>query len=149
MDGCLPCQRSVTTILTQGYIKSLGIDSVQGASQYWVTKEGTTAKASSLAGPSSWSRSVQGLTQHFEQLSTKGGAHASDRGSFLDEASDPPEKVQLTHDEVSWEYYTGHCFAVPELVPGIVRYHGTRLKLNVLGGEFPSLSIMRLCFRLH
>ena len=53
-------------------------------------------------------------------------------GSFLDEASDPPEKVQLNHEEVSWEYYTGHCFAVPELVPGIDRHHGTRLKLNAL-----------------
>ena len=109
---------------------------MQGASQYWVTKDGTTAKAASLAGPPSWSGSVQGLTQHFEQLSMKGGAHASEMGSFLDEASDAPEKVQLNHEEISWKYYTGHCFAIPELVPGIDRYHGTRLKLNALGGEF-------------
>ena len=119
-----------------GLHKSLGIDSVQGASQYWVTKDGTTAKAASPAGPPSWSGSVQGLTQHFEQLTVKGGAHASEMGSFLDEASDPPEKVQLNHEEVSWEYYTGHCFAIPELVPGIDRYHGTRVKMNALGGEF-------------
>ena len=119
-----------------GLHKSLAIDSVQGTSQYWVTKDGTTAKAASPAGPPSWSGSVQGLTQHFEQLSMKGGAHTSEMGSFLDEASDPPEKVQLNHEEVSWEYYTGHCFAVPELVPGIDRHHGTRLKLNALGGEF-------------
>ena len=112
-----------------GLHKSLGIDSVQGASQYWVTKDGTTAKAASLAGQPSWSGSVQGFTQHFEQLSMKGGAH-------LDEASDPPEKVQLNHEEISWEYYTGHCFAIPERVPGIDRHHGTRLKLNALGGEF-------------
>ena len=96
-----------------GLHKSLGIDSVQGASQYWVTKDGTTAKAASPAGPPSWSGSVQGLTQHFEQLSMKGGTHASEMGSFLDEASDPPEKVQLNHEEISWEYYTGYCFAIP------------------------------------
>ena len=119
-----------------GLHKSLGIDSVQGATQYWVTKDGTTAKAASPAGPPSWSGSVHGLTQHFEQLSMKGGAHTSEMGSFLDEASDPPEKAQLNHEEVSWEYYTGHCFAIPELVPGIDRHHGTRLKLNALGGEF-------------
>ena len=81
-----------------GLHKSLGIDSVQGASQYWVTKDGTTAKAASLASPPSWSGSVQGLTQHFEQLSMKGGAHASEMGSFLDEASDSPEKAQLNHE---------------------------------------------------
>ena len=47
------------------------------------------------------------------------------------------EKVQLNHEKVRWEeYYTGHCFAVPELVPGIDRHHGTRSKLNALGGEF-------------
>ena len=79
---------------------------------------------------------MQGLTQHFEQLSMKGGAHASEVGSFLDDPSDPPKKVQLNHEEVSWEYYTGHCFAIPELVPDIDRHHGTRLKMNALGGEF-------------
>ena len=67
-----------------GLHKSLGIDSVQGTSQYWVTKDGTTSKAASPAGTPSWSGSVQGLTQHFEQLSMKGGAHASEVGSFLD-----------------------------------------------------------------
>ena len=56
--------------------------------------------------------------------------------SYLDDLSDPPKKVQLNHEEVSWEHYTGHCFAVPELVPGIGRHHGTRLKMNALGGEF-------------
>ena len=118
-----------------GLHKSLGIDSVQGASQHWIAKDGPTSKAASPAGPPSWSASVQGLTQHFEQLSMKGGTHASEVWSFLDDPSDPPEKVQLNHEEVSWEYYTGHCFAVPELVPGIDRHHGTRLKMNALGGE--------------
>ena len=63
----------------------------------------------------------------------RGNAHASEMGSFLDEASDPSEKVKLNHEEVSWEYYTGHCFAVQELVPGVDRHHGTRLNLNCVG----------------
>ena len=119
-----------------GLHKSLSIDCVQGTSQYWVAKDGTTAKAASPAGTPSWSGAVQGLTQHFEQMSMKGGTHTSEMGSFLDEASDPPEKVKLNHEEVSWEYYTGHCFATQELVPGVDRHHGTRLKLNALGEEF-------------
>ena len=86
-----------------GLHKSLGIDSVQGASQYWVAKDGTTSKAASPAGPPAWSASVQGLTQRFEQLSMKGGAHASEVGSFLDGPSDPPEKVQLNHEEVLYK----------------------------------------------
>ena len=118
-----------------GLHKSLGLDCVQGVAQYWTTPDGTTAKAASLAVPPSWSGSVQGLTQHFEQLSMKGSAHTSDMGSFLDEASAPLAKVQLNHEEVSMEYYTGHCFAVPELALGVDRHHGTRLKLNALGGE--------------
>ena len=56
--------------------------------------------------------------------------------TFLDEASDPPEELHLNHEEVCWEFYTGRHFAVPELVPGVERYHETRLKLNALGGEF-------------
>ena len=94
-----------------------------------------TAKSASLAVPPSRGGAVQGLTQHFEQLSMKGSTHATGMGSFLDKASSPPEKVKLSHDEISWEYYTGH-FAIPELAPGIDRHHGTRLKLNALGGEF-------------
>ena len=120
---------------TTGLHKSLAIDCVHGNPQYWVAKDGTTAKAASPAGPPSWSGAVQGLTQHFEQMSMKGGAQPSER-SFLDEASDPPVELHLNHEEVCWEYYTGRHFAVPELVPGVDRHHETRLKLNALGGEF-------------
>ena len=59
-----------------GLHKSLAIDCVQGNSQYWVAKDGTTAKAASPAGPPSWSGAVQGLTQHFEQLSMKSGTQS-------------------------------------------------------------------------
>ena len=67
--------------------------------------------------------------------SSSQGVHTSDMGSFLDEASAPPAKVQLNHEEVSMEYYTGHRFAVLEMAPGVDRHHGTRLKVNALGGE--------------
>ena len=50
-------------------------------------------------------------------------------------ASEPPEELHLSHDEICWEFYTGRHFAVPELVPGVERHHETRLKLNALGGE--------------
>ena len=66
-----------------GLHKSLAIDCVQGSPQYWVTKEGTTAKAASPAGPPSWSGSVQGLTQHFEQMSMRGGTHHFRDGILL------------------------------------------------------------------
>ena len=115
---------------------SLGIDSLQGTSSYWVAKDGTTPKSASLAIPPARGGAVHGLTQHFEQLSTKKTTHASGMGSFLDETSDPPEKVKLKHDEISWEYYSGHYFAIPELTPSVDRHHGTRLRLNALGGDF-------------
>ena len=118
-----------------GLHKTLAIDCVQGNPQYWVAKDGTTAKAASPAGPPSWSGSVQGLTQHFEQMSMRGGTQSSDK-TFLDEASDPPEELHLNHEEVRWEFYTGRHFAVPELVQGVDRHSETRLKLNALGGEF-------------
>ena len=121
---------------TTGLHKSLVIDCVQGNPQYWVTKDGTTAKAASPAGPPSWSGAVQGLTQHFEWMSVRGGTHASEMKSFLDEASDPPVEIHLNHEEVTWDYYTGRYFAVPELVPGVDRHKATKLKLNALGGEF-------------
>ena len=94
---------------------------------------------------------MQGLTQHFEQMSMRGGAHTSETKFFLDEASDPPVEVHLNHEEVSWEYNTGRHFAVPELVPGVDRHNETSLKLNALGGEFlwTPQSIMRLCSRPH
>ena len=79
---------------TTGLHKSLTIDCVQGNPQYWVSKDGTTAKAASPAGPPSWSGSVQGLTQRFEQLSMKGGTHPVDK-TFLDEAFDPAEELHL------------------------------------------------------
>ena len=60
------------------------------------------------------SLTVQGLTQHFEQMSMRGGTHASETKTFLDEASDPPVELHLNYEEVSWEYYTGRHFTVPE-----------------------------------
>ena len=52
---------------TTGLHKTLTVDSVLGNPQYWITKDGTTAKASSPAGPPSGGGVVQGLAQRFER----------------------------------------------------------------------------------
>ena len=48
---------------TTGLHKTLAVDSVLGNPQYWITKDGTTAKAASPAGPPSGGGTVQGLAQ--------------------------------------------------------------------------------------
>ena len=58
-----------------GLHKTLGPECAQSVAQYWPKSDGTTAKAASLVVPPSWSGSVHGLTQHFEQLSMTGGVH--------------------------------------------------------------------------
>ena len=121
---------------TTGLHKTLTVDSVLGNPQYWMTKDGTTAKASSPAGPPSGGGVVQGLAQRFEKMSVRGGAQSPEMKTFLDEAFEPAEELHLKHDEITWEFYTGRHFAVPELIPGEERYHKTNLKLNALGGEF-------------
>ena len=121
---------------TTGLHKTLTVDSVLGNQQYWIAQDGTTAKASSPAGPPSGGGVVQGLAQRFEKLSVRGGAQSPDMKTFLDEAFEPAEEQHLKHDEITWEFYTGRHFAVPELIPGEERYHKTKLKLNALGGEF-------------
>ena len=103
---------------TTGLHKTLTVDSVLGNPQYWITKDGTTAKASSPAGPPSGGGVVQGLAQRFEKMSVRGGAQSPEMKTFLDEAFEPPEELRLKHDEITWEFYTGRHFAVPELIPG-------------------------------
>ena len=118
-----------------GLHKTLSVDCLHGNPHYWLSKDGTTAKAASPAGPPSWSGSVRGLTQQFEQMSMKGGTQPSDK-TFLDEAFEPAEELHLNHEEVRWEFYTGRHFEVPELIAGADRFSETRLKLNALGGDF-------------
>ena len=120
---------------TTGLHQSLIVDSVLGNPQYWVTKDGTTAKASSPAGPPSGGGGVLGLAQHFEKMSVRGSAQSPDAKTFLDEAFDPPVELHLKHDELTWEFYTGRHFVVSELIPGNERHHKTSMKLNALGGE--------------
>ena len=69
-------------------------------------------------------------------MSVRRGAQSPETKTFLDEAFEPPEELRLKHDEITWEFYTGRHFAVPELIPGEERHHQTNLKLNALGGEF-------------
>ena len=122
---------------TTGLHKTLTVDSVLGNPQYWLTKDGTSAKASSPAGAPSGAGVVQGLAQHFEKMSVRGGAQSPEMKTFLDEAFEPPEELHLKHDEITWEFFSGRHFAVPELIPGEERYHKTKLKLNALGGRVP------------
>ena len=64
-----------------GFHTSLGPDCALKDVQYWVKQDGTTAKAASPAPPPMpWSNSVQGLTQHFEQMSMRNAANPVDMG---------------------------------------------------------------------
>ena len=91
---------------TTGLHQSLGPECALRTAQYWAKPDGTTAKAASLAIPPSWNGSVHGLTQYFEQMSMRSSVHPMDMGSYLDEASAAPAKIQLNHEEVSMEYYS-------------------------------------------
>ena len=133
--GWIPPVPKISDYTNKGQHISLGIDSLQSTSSKWVAKDGTTPKSASLGVPPTRGGSVQGLTQHFEQMSKRSSTPGTGMGLFLDDTSDPPAKVKLNHDEISWEYYSGHYFAVPELTPGVDRYHGTTVKMNALGGE--------------
>ena len=42
-------------------------------------------------------------------------------------------QIQLNHDEISLEYYSGHVFPTLELVPVVDRHHGTRLQMRAIG----------------
>ena len=105
--------------------------------QYWMNQDGTTAKAASLAVPPTlWNHSVQRLTQHFEQMSMRNADQSMDFGSLLDDPTAEAVQTQLSHDEISWEYYTDHLFPALELVPMVDRHHGTRLDLRAIGSQF-------------
>ena len=68
-----PLQKISNYNPTTGLHKTLTVDSVLGNPQYWINKDGTTAKASSPAGPPSGGGVVQGLAQRFEKMSVRGG----------------------------------------------------------------------------
>ena len=71
-----------------GFHTSLGPDCALKNVQYWVTQDGTTAKAASPAPPPMpWSNSVQGLTQHFEQMSMRNAVPLIDLGRIPDDAT--------------------------------------------------------------
>ena len=50
-------------------------------------------------------------------------------GSLLDDPTGEASQIQLSHEEVSWEYYSGHVFSTLELVPVADRHHGTTLQI--------------------
>ena len=116
---------------------SLGPDCALKDVQYWVKQDGTTAKAASPAlPPAPWSNSVQGLTQHFEQMTMRSAVPPMDMGHLPDEATAEVSKISLNHDEISMEYYSGHIFPAYELAPTDDRHHGSRLELRAIGVQF-------------
>ena len=107
------------------------------SAQYWMRQDGTTAKAASLAVPPLLGNSsVQRLTQHFEHMSLKNAANSLGYGSLLDDPTREVNQIQLNHEEVSWEYYSGQVFPTLELVQVVERHHGTNLQLRALGSQF-------------
>ena len=46
----------------------------------------------------SWNDSVQGLTQHFEQMTMRHAVNPMNMGSLLDEATAEAAQIQLNHD---------------------------------------------------
>ena len=109
---------------------------LQGA-QYWMNQDGTTARAASLVVPPLlWNSSAQRLTQHFEHMSLRSAGHPADCGSLLDDPTADSSQIQLNHEEISWEYYSGHVFPTLELVPVVERHHGTSLQVRAIGFQF-------------
>ena len=122
-------QRLASTILL---VHASAIDA-----QYWMKQDGTTAKAASLAVPPLLGNSsVHRLTQHFEHMSLRNAGNSPDYGSLLDDPTGEASQIQLNHEEVSWEYYSGQVFPTLELVKVVERHHGTNLQLRALGTQF-------------
>ena len=87
-----------------GLHESLGPDCALKTVQYWVKQDGTTAKAASLAvPPMQRSNSVQGLTQHFEQMTMRHTANPMEMGYLPDEATAEIAQITLNHNEVNME----------------------------------------------
>ena len=59
-----------------------------------------------------------------------------DMGYLLDEATAEAGQIQLNHDEISMEYYSGRIFPAIEMVPIDYRHHGTRLQIHAMGSQF-------------
>ena len=57
-------------------------------------------------------------------------------GSLLDDPTGEASQIQLNHEEVSWEYYSGHVFTTLEMVPVVERHHGTNLQVRAIGSQF-------------
>ena len=100
-------------------------------------QDGATARAASLAVPPLLGgSSVQRLTQHFEHMSLRNTSNSLDYGSLLDDPTGETSQIQLNHDEVSWEHYSGQVFPTLELVQSAERHHGVELQMRALGSQF-------------
>ena len=115
---------------------SLGPDCALKDVQYWVKQDGTAKAASPALPPVTWSNSVQGLTQHFEQVTMRNTVIPIDMGHLPDEATAEVSQISLNHKEISMEYYSGHVFPAYELAPEADRRHGARLQIRAIGVQF-------------
>ena len=81
-------------------------------------------------------QTVQKPTQHFEHMSLKNASNSLDYGSLLDDPTGEPSQIQLNHEEVSWEYYSGQVFPTLELVQSADRHYEVELQMRALGSQF-------------
>ena len=122
---------------TTGLHYTLGPGSALQGAQHWMYQDASTAKATSSAVPQLlWNSSVQTLIQHFEHLSLRNANNSAEGGSLLDDPTGEASQIQLNHEEVSWEYYSGHVFTTLEMVPVVERHHGTTLQMRAIGSQF-------------
>ena len=63
-----------------GFHLSLGLDCTLKNVQYWIKQDGTAKAASPAPPPITWRNSVQGLTQHFEQMFMRNSVNTADMG---------------------------------------------------------------------
>ena len=93
-----------------GLHRTLGPDCALKNAQYWVKQDGTMAKAASLAiPPMSWNNTVQGLTQHFEQMSMRHAVNPMELRSLLDEPTAEAAQIQLNQRGILlWSYLSGY-----------------------------------------
>ena len=66
----------------------------------------------------------------------RNAGHSTDCGSLLDDPTAEASQIQLNHEEISLEYYSGHVFPTLELVPVVERHRGTSLQVRAIGFQF-------------
>ena len=67
----------------------------------------------------------------------RNASYSAEGGSLLDNpTTGEASQTQLNHEEISWEYYSGHVFTTLGMVPVVERHHGTTLQMRAIGSQF-------------